>query len=608
MSYFDKILKNVHFFKSGKIAVLDVKGNVVASNSENLQYNIKKINSPNTLYSQWKKIDFDNNPNGIIEYNINGTDKIGYYSRISNTDWVVLSGVVWAEFKVPLNENIRNIIIVLLFIILIAVAAYIFVINYFSKPLFKLLESIEKINQGNYSDRFIYDKDNEFGEVAKAFNNLIDKIEKDKKDIESKNRDLQSLTSNIPGGVHRNIIENGEYLLDFLSIGCLKLLGYSNDEFNEMFGKKIFDVIYEKDRKRVEKEIKEQTSRYNKFNVEYRIKRKDGSIIWVIDNGQIVKGEDGTLFSYSVVINITDAKIARENLRISEERYRIVMSQTDDVIFQWDIAKDTLSFSGNWRKITNDVLITNNISQRIHQTNKIYKDDLEELNEFLNKIINGEKYKETEIRIINKNNDYIWCKIRATAMFDQNGNLFRVIGIIADINTYKIHAENLLFKAQTDSLTGLYNKGTTQSMVEEYMEKEKSSAKGALFIIDVDNFKAINDTLGHLTGDSVLMAISSMLSEVFNENSILGRIGGDEFIVFLKDIASEEFLYKKAEDLLRGFRTNTAYKISSSVGIAKYPEYGESFKELFANADKALYLAKNRGKDSYCIFTLNNRS
>ena len=100
----------------------------------------------------------------------------------------------------------------------------------------------------------------------------------------------------------------------------------------------------------------------------------------------------------------------------------------------------------------------------------------------------------------------------------------------------KQEAEELLFKAQRDSLTGLYNKGIAQSMIEEYMENEGLKAKGALFVIDVDNFKAVNDNLGHLAGDSVLTNISSMLSEVFNENSIVGRIGGDEFIVFLKNI------------------------------------------------------------------------
>lgn len=607
MNYFQNIVDSVGFFKNGKVAIVDRKGEVVSSSSREVKNNINKISSPNSLYSQWKKIDFNKNPNGIIEYNMKGTDKIGYYSRIPNTGWTVLSGVEWSEFKNPINNNIRNLIAILIFIIAIVTIPYIFVIKHFSMPLFKLLESIKRIKKGNYSDRFIYNKDDEFGEIATAFNGLIDKIQENKRHIENKNRNLQSLTSNIPGGVHRNVLENGEFILDFLSGGCLQLLGYERREFNRVFGKKIFDVIYEKDRERVKKEINEQISKHNKFNVEYRLVRKDGSIIWVIDNGQIVKDRNGKVFSYNVVININDAKIAQEKLRLSEERYRIIMSQTEDIIFQWDIKEDTFSHSDKWNRIFNEETDVNNISKKIYKTDVIYKDDLKKLSKILNQIINGEQYEETEIRIKNKNSQYIWYKIRATGIFDENGELFRVIGVIININKEKIEAEKLLYKAQRDSLTSLYNKGITQSIIEEYIENEGEGINGALFIIDVDNFKAINDNLGHLAGDVVLTSISSMLLEVFSENAIVGRMGGDEFMVFLKNVDSQEFLYKKAEDLLKGFRKqhieqNSKYKISASVGIAMYPKHGVSFKELSINADKAVYIAKKRGKDNYCIF------
>lgn len=607
IDYFEELIKDIHFFKTGKVAIIDSSGQIIASSSNDVKTSINKINSPNNLYEQWEKIDFASNPNGIIEYNINGIDKIGYYSRIKNTGLIVLSGVEWDEFKSPIYKNIRNIIIFLIFILVLIIASYTFTIKYFSKPIYDLLESIKKIKQGDYKDRFIYDKDNEFGEIAKAFNGLIDKIEKNKQYIENKNKDLQSLTSNIPGGVHRNIIKNGEHELDFISGGCLNLLGYERHEFNEVFGKEIFNVIYEKDRERVEKEIKEQISKFNKFNLEYRIKRKDGSIIWLLDTGNIVNGRDGKVFSYSVVINITDAKIAQEELRLSEERYRIIMSQTEDIIFEWNIETDIVHFSENWKNKFNYDLTIYDISKKIYKTNIIYKDDIKKFGEVLNGIINGNTYQETEIRFRTNNNKYIWCKIRITAMFDENGNIFKAMGAIIDIDKEKKEAEELLFKAQRDSLTGLYNKGITQNMIEEYIENEGSKFKGALFVIDVDDFKAVNDNLGHLVGDSVLISISSMLVEVFNENSIIGRIGGDEFIVFLKNVNSKELLYKKTRELVEGFRSNYSgesleYKVSGSIGIAKYPEHGKSFEELFINADKAVYLAKNNGKDNYCVF------
>ena len=505
------------------------------------------------------------------------------------------------------SKNISNIIAFTIFILVIIIVSYMFTINYFLKPMYKLLEVIRKIKQGNFKDRFIYDKNNEFGEIAKAFNDLIDNIEKNKEYIENKNIDLQSITSNIPGGVHRCRIENEEFFFDFLSDGCLNLFGYEKHEFKEIFDKKIIDLVYENDRERVVSEIKEQLIKSNKYTLEYRVKRKDGSAIWLLDNGQIIKNRDGKVFSYNVVINITESKIIQEKLRLSEERYRIIISQTEDIIFEWNINEDTINFSENWKNKFNYESTIDDISKKIYDTEIIYKDDIKKFGKALNSVVNGERYQEVEIRFRKSNGEYIWCKVRVTAIFDQNGDIFKAVGAIIDIDKQKTESEKLLFKAQRDDLTSLYNKGTVQSKIEEYMQNEGLNTKGALFMIDVDNFKAINDNLGHLVGDTVLSSISSMISEVFNENSIVGRIGGDEFIVFLKNIDSEEFMYKKADDLVKGFRSNFEgetkdYKVSGSIGIAKYPEHGKSFKELFINADKAVYLAKNKGKDNYCVF------
>ena len=470
---------------------MDGKGVIASSTSKYVTENISEINAPNNLYEKWKSIDFNNNPNGIIEYSISGTDKIAYYSKIKNTEWIVLSGAEWAEVEAPIKNSIKNIIGFLIFISILVVISYIFIINYFSKPVYELLKVIRKIKQGDYKDRFIYNKNNEFGEISIAFNDLIDTVEKNKKYVEDQNRDLQSLTSNIPGGVHRYRIENGEFFFDFASGGCLNLLGYENHEFEKVFNKKLIDLVYEQDRERVISEISEQLSKSNKYNVEYRLRQKDGNIIWLLDNGQIVNSRDGKLFSYSVVINITESKIIQEELRLSEERYRIIMSQTEDIIFEWNIEADIIDFSGNWNNKFNRESTIADISKKIYETNIIHKDDIEKLGEIINDLIYGDTYQETEIRFIKNDGEYIWCRVRITAMFDEDGNIFKAIGAIIDINKEKMKVEELLFKAQTDSLTGLYNKGIAQSKIEDYIEDEGLNTKGALFVIDIDNFKVL---------------------------------------------------------------------------------------------------------------------
>ena len=610
MNYFEKLVNEIHFFKTGKMLVMDTKGVIAASNSVYIRGSIDKIGVSSNLYEKFSSIDLDKNPDGIIEYNIDRIEKIGYYSSIKSSGWVVLSGVEWNEFKTPINKSIENITVALFFIVLLIITSCTFIVNYFSKPIYKLLGVIRKIKQGDFTDRFVYNEDNEFGEIATAFNDLIDTIEKNKKNIEEKNRDLQSLTSNIPGGVYRFRIENGEYLLDFASSGCLSLLGYKKNEFKEISSRKLVEFIHEEDIERIKKEMQNQLMKSSRYNIEYRIKRRDGRVIWILDNGQIVRDREGKLFSYSVVINITESKVVQEKLRLSEERYRIIMSQTEDIIFEWNITEDTVYFSENWNEKFGYKSVIINISKNIYKTNFIHKNDIRKLGKMLNDIIYGDSYTETEIRVRKNENEYIWCKMRITAMFDEDGNIFKAIGIIIDIDKEKREAEELLYKAQRDSLTGLYNKGTSQSIVEDYLMNEGKDINGALFVMDLDNFKAVNDNLGHLAGDIVLTEISTIISNVFQENSIIGRVGGDEFIIFLKNVNSEEDIRKKAEELISGFRntSNTEildYNVSGSIGIAKYPEHGKSYKELFISADKASYSAKNNGKGRYCIFNEN---
>lgn len=612
MSYFKDIVNKKSFFETGKAMILDSDGNVAASASEYINNSIEECEP---LYQEWKKIKSSDNQNGIINYDINGTHKIGYYSKIKNTDWITLTSVEWSEFMTPLNKNNITIIAFLLLILVWIIGSYILLINYFCKPIYKLLKSINKIKQGDYSNRFIYNKSNEFGQISTAFNDLIDEVEKHKKEIERNNKKLQSLIRNIPGGVYNSRIEQGNYTLDFISDGCLKFLGYTEKEIKKKFLNNLIQLIYVKDRERVIHEFKEKiNSVYNlnlesriNFNIEYRIMRKDESIIWVLDNGQIIKDKHGNILTYSVMTDITESKKAQKELKMSEERHSIIMSQTEDIIFEVNVNEDTIYYSDNWKNNFTYEPITRNFMKKIYKSENIYEEDKETIKELIEDIESGIEYKTVDIRIRVENQNYIWCRIRVTGIRNENNIVYKAIGTIIDIDKEKREAQSLLFKAQRDSLTNLYNKGITQQLIEEYIHNEGRNGNHTFFIIDIDDFKSINDNFGHLAGDTVLRDISSKISNIFRDYDIVGRIGGDEFIVFLKDINSEKVIYKKGDSLLQAFKEifiegNSNYKISGSIGIAKYPDHGTTFSELYANADKALYVSKNGGKDGYSLF------
>lgn len=181
---------------------------------------------------------------------------------------------------------------------------------------------------------------------------------------------------------------------------------------------------------------------------------------------------------------------------------------------------------------------------------------------------------------------------------------FYSIGI--DITKERKQIEKLQYISEKDALTGIYNRAETERQIKKYFE-ENLNSMGALFMIDTDNFKQINDTEGHMIGDIVLTEMASGMKKIMCDSDVVGRIGGDEFTIFMKDIFSVKDAEKKAEELLYMFRhlfqkEKSSLKVTCSIGIAIYPKDGTTFKEIYTRADKALYQAKNIGKNNYVIY------
>lgn len=160
-------------------------------------------------------------------------------------------------------------------------------------------------------------------------------------------------------------------------------------------------------------------------------------------------------------------------------------------------------------------------------------------------------------------------------------------------------------KSSQDALTGLWNRAHTQEAVNQLLQ---AGTKGALLMIDMDNFKAINDNYGHIAGDQTLKMFADTLRKYSEPEDILCRIGGDEFVVFVKDVTSKSELGNRASDIISDlcykleqckFETNS----SVSIGIAQAPEDGTEFDRLYNAADKALYYVKQNGKNSYHFFS-----
>ncbi len=200
--------------------------------------------------------------------------------------------------------------------------------------------------------------------------------------------------------------------------------------------------------------------------------------------------------------------------------------------------------------------------------------------------------------------------IQSLSLDGEDGNK-RQIFMCKDITKEKNREQFLKEQAARDSLTMLYNDSYGKKLVNDYLQNKDPYSTCGIMVLDIDYFKYVNDTFGHLFGDLVLTELARLLREIFAKKDVLMRFGGDEFVVFLKDI-SHSGLLKKGMQLIREVRglkfKDKDYSMTCSVGICYLPENesGYTYDQLFRNADWALYQAKENGKDQY-VFCDNLR-
>ena len=209
------------------------------------------------------------------------------------------------------------------------------------------------------------------------------------------------------------------------------------------------------------------------------------------------------------------------------------------------------------------------------------------------------------LRFYTSKGRYEWLEVRmhkeiALAAGDLviSGSLVNIAGFHHEVDRWKE-------KANRDALTGLYNRSHFETVSTELLTGGTLSSSAILFV-DIDDFKQVNDTLGHVIGDDVIRCIAKRILGTFRHTDIVARYGGDEFVVFVNEISRGE-LNKRLQQLCDGFhfpyRNETVeYPISGSIGVAMFPEDGSNYLELLNHADAALYAAKQQGKNRFVFY------
>ncbi len=236
------------------------------------------------------------------------------------------------------------------------------------------------------------------------------------------------------------------------------------------------------------------------------------------------------------------------------------------------------------------------------------KDDLLNLatkDNFIRSYYKGLKEIVSEYRAKSNSGNYIWYQSHVSLMQNENGDIIAT-STITDIETEKAKELHLKEKADRDTLTNALNRSAAKKQITKHILENRH---GALFVIDLDNFKAINDNFGHAYGDEVLKGVYEELSKIFREKDLVARFGGDEFIVFLKDSSDMKIIKEKAQNICDSVKSehltknNEKIEVTVSVGVALYPFNAQDYTQLFKAADEAMYISKNSGKNRYNIYS-----
>ena len=432
---------------------------------------------------------------------------------------------------------------------------------------------------------------------------LYCKLEKDKR-ITKSALELNKLANSIQAGFIL-FVPDGSCRIDYASKGFYNLLGYSKKEAREDNKLNIMDFMYSKDKNTLLKII--QDIEGDTFNFETRMVKKDGSIIYCLIKGNHSLTKDGSKSSSAVIVDITEQKKMQERLRIDGERYRIAAELSHDVLFEYYVANDRMIYTDKYTELFGrNPVISNYVKDYFIRKDIIYPDDYGIFLDYCNALSMGKELITVEFRIKDHHNNYIWCQIMGRTIYGEEQKPSRVMGKLVNIDYQKRELDALEYKATRDPLTGVYNREVTIKKIEKFINGNKNG-KHALMFIDFDDFKKVNDSYGHLVGDKVLTYVIGSIKNIFSEGEIIGRIGGDEFVVFIECVENDETIVNKADILIDSLNTTYTYdnceiKLSASVGIAAYPDDGIHYEQLIQCADKALYQVKNKGKNNYMLY------
>ena len=414
---------------------------------------------------------------------------------------------------------------------------------------------------------------------------------------------MKNLLEQLPVGI---LVFQGEEPYSILEINqeFYKSTGYSLQDMQEMEWKN--GIFFQNDNTGLVGFAAKEALRFGSSGeYEIHLQNKDKTYQWYVF--RIAYHPEEKVFTMSIW-NINERKLVEEELYVQSERYTLVESITGELPFEYDVESKETLISRKYLAMYSMWNVIEHFAKRDEIEKYIHKQDIEEFYQAMDDASKQEVHGTLELRLrvgkAEEVEEYVWYRLIYKSIFGMEQKIIRIVGRMENINQEKLEHAQLSERAKKDALTGILNKAATREEIEEFLSSPRVKEQNhAMLVIDIDNFKDINDNFGHLFGDTVLISIAENIVSVFRKADVIGRVGGDEFLVFMKNV-EKNIVLERAEQLCQRLRQQYEGEkqnvgISCSVGIALYNVDGLTYQELFERADYAMYQAKDAGKNQY---------
>lgn len=552
---------------------------------------------------------------GTFSYAGDGGTYYSTYKTLPN-GWVVIATASRNLFLTELDSMRWHSLLVGFLALWFVLFAMFLIVHRMVGALREGVHFAQGVAEGDLDHTFDISRNDELGTLATALNVMVGKLrdsfalaarrtreaEDARAHATETSRELEAVIDNVDGGVARFALD-GDLRVLWANAGFYALSGRSKEEY-EKAGKHCgIHNIHAEDRERLLRAIRDSADDGKPVSVEYRINRKDGGVTWAYLRATRVGEWNGFPLFQGVFVDITEHKETLNALEVEQERYRIITEITEEITFELDFQTNTMTYSSNYEQVFKHPRIVRNYQTREAFMSAIHPDDWAQFDVIQPQCKRDHGHAEFEARVRMPDGTYQWFSICFKVLQDREGRQLKHIGRMSNINAKKQEENRLRREAQTDMLSGLQNKITFEQEAAQALE---GGGHASLIVVDVDDFKGVNDTYGHLFGDEVLRSVASTLRETFRASDVIGRIGGDEFAVFARAADDEQAIRNRCGELLRRLASiafPNGYRISASLGIGFSPRHGHDYPTLFSSADAALYhLKKHKGKGGYAVY------